>query len=188
MRLPVRSGLAALATVILATSGQAQSGMGSGMPDGVRNGMAPPDCTAAPELPPELAAWPDRTAQAAAADASDLPAARITIGKAVDAGLRPTPEVRYALRPEKPGGSVSFGGLYALTVEQAGHYRIALGSAAWIDLAQEGKALVSTAHGHGPDCTGIRKMVDFSLAPGRYLLQVSANAAPDMPLLVTRLP
>ncbi len=188
MRLPVRSGLAALASVILVTSGQAQSGTGSEMGSGMENGKASPACTATPELPPELAAWPDRTALAAAADASSLADARITIGKAVDARLRPTPEVRYALRPEKPGGSVSFGGLYALTVEQAGHYRIALGSAAWIDLVQEGKALVSTAHGHGPDCTGIRKMVDFSLAPGRYLLQVSANAAPDMPLLVTRLP
>ncbi len=65
---------------------------------------------------------------------------------------------------------------------------MALGSGAWIDILKGGKAVASTAHGHGPDCTGIRKMVDFPLTPGRYTLQIAANGEAALPLLVARLP
>ena len=109
-------------------------------------------------------------------------------GRAVTAALAPTPQVTYPLRPEKPGGAVSHGGLLALQIDAAGTYRIALGSPAWIDLVRDGQPVISTAHGHGPDCTGIRKMVDFPLQPGRYLLQVSASGAPAVEVLVVRLP
>ena len=43
--------------------------------------------------------------------------------------LLPTPEVRYPLRPEKPGGSVSYGGIVEIDVHEAGTYRLALDSA-----------------------------------------------------------
>jgi hypothetical protein len=46
----------------------------------------------------------------------------------------------------------------------------------------------STAHGHGPNCTGIRKMVDYRLTPGPYILQISANGQPQMTVLLARLP
>lgn len=148
-----------------------------------------PTCSSTPvSLPAELAAWPDRAAVKAGSDPAALEMAKIDLGHAIDAGLAPTPEVHYALRPEKPGGSVSFGGLYALNIERSGTYRVALGSAAWIDLVRDGKAISSSAHGHGPDCSGIRKMVDFALAPGTYVLQISANASSTMPLLVARVP
>lgn len=178
MHLAIRSGLAALAAITLATGAEAQGGRQA----------AEPSSVCRPDFPPELAAWPDRVASAAAADKAGLPGAQIVVGQAVDAQLRPTPEVRYVLRPEKPGGSVSFGGLYIFTVKQPGRYRIALGSAAWIDVVRDGQALVSMAHGRGPDCTRIRKVVDFSLVPGRYVLQISANGSATMPLLAARLP
>ncbi|XJJ62366.1 homogentisate 1,2-dioxygenase [Novosphingobium sp. BL-8H] len=148
---------------------------------------SPIACPATPVAPPaELAGWNARAALSAGADART--AARLELGKAVDGGLHPTPQVRFALRPEKPGGSVSFGGIYAFSVKDAGKYRVALGSAAWIDVVKDGAAVTSIAHGHGPDCSGIRKMVDFSLEPGEYLLQISANPEAKLPLLVTRLP
>lgn len=154
-----------------------------------REGQSEPTCSSASaSLPAELAAWTNCSAVKAGSDPAALDMARIDPGHAIDAGLAPTPEVHYAVRPEKPGGSVSFGGLYALKVEQPGTYRIALGSAAWIDLMRDGKAISSSAHGHGPDCSGIRKMVDFALAPGTYVLQISANASSTMPLLVARVP
>ena len=170
---------------------QEMSGMGAGMgtasPAIVPSPIACPATPAA--LPGELSGWNRRVPLAAAREAGA--ATRLTLGTAVDGTLSPTPEVHYALRPEKPGGSVSFGGIYAFTVPTAGHYRVALGSAAWIDVIEAGdttKGLTSTAHGHGPDCSGIRKMVDFALEPGDYLLQISANADAKLPLLVTRLP
>jgi hypothetical protein len=99
-----------------------------------------------------------------------------------------TPDVRYPLRPEKPGGSVSYGGLVQIDVREAGAYRVVLDSAAWIDLVRDEQAVKSTAHGHGPHCTGIRKMVDYPLTPGRYTLQISANGQPQMTVLVARVP
>ena len=189
--------LAAL-LMLTATSGAVardMAGMGTASPAIVPSPMACPATPAA--LPGELSGWNRRVPLTAALEAGARPGAeaRLTPGTAVDGTLGPTPEVRYALRPEKPGGSVSFGGIYAFTVPEAGHYRVALGSAAWIDVIEAGdagkgnaKGLTSIAHGHGPECSGIRKMVDFALEPGDYLLQIAANAEAKLPLLVTRLP
>lgn len=30
----------------------------------------------------------------------------------------------------------------------------------------------AAAHGHGPACSGIRKMVEYDVTPGRYLVQI----------------
>ena len=148
-----------------------------------------PACAAVPApLPTELASWPDRAPLDAARRADRIGEATLTVGKAVDAVLARTADVKYVLRPEKPGGSVSYGGLFAFTAEQTGTFRVALGSGAWIDVVKDGKAVESTAHGHGPDCTGVRKMVDFPLEPGSYILQIAANGQAQLPLLVTRLP
>ncbi|EIZ77599.1 hypothetical protein WSK_3835 [Novosphingobium sp. Rr 2-17] len=137
-------------------------------------------------LPPELGTWTAR--HPLTASASGMHAAPLEIGQAVDAQLQPTPNVRYIVRPEKPGGSVSYGGVMVFTVTRAGTYRVALGSGAWVDVLKDRKAIVSTGHGHGPDCSGIRKMVDFPLAPGRYTLQIAANGEAALPLMVARLP
>lgn len=146
-------------------------------------------CAATPAtLPPELAGWPSRRPITASSDASGLRAATLGIGSAADATLKSTGEIRYVMRPEKPGGSVSYGGLFAFTVEQAGTYRVALGSGAWVDVLKGRSAVTSTAHGHGPDCSGIRKMVDFPLTPGRYTLQIAANGEPAVSLMIARLP
>lgn len=102
--------------------------------------------------------------------------------------LLPTPKIAYPLRPEKPGGSVSFGGLASFTVAEEGMWRVALSSGAWIDVVKDGVAWPSVAHGRGPDCSGIRKMVDYRLAPGTYMLQVSANGTDASTLLVASLP
>ena len=57
---------------------------------------------------------------------------------------------------------------------------------AWVDVVRAGRALASSAHGHGPACTGIRKIVDFRLQPGRYVLQVSGGTSASVPVLIAR--
>jgi len=147
------------------------------------------DCAAqSAVLSPEFASWATRAPVTAAKDKAGLGKAMLVIGKAVDAALPPTSEVRYVLRPEKRGRSVSFGGIFAFDVKEAGTYRVALGSAAWIDLLEDGKSIASTGHGHGPDCSGIRKMVAFPLKPGRHVLQLSANPVATAAMMVMRLP
>lgn len=149
---------------------------------------AVPGCSSPVAATGELTPWNTPRQQQASVRPSQISGSAIAVGEAVRLSLLPTPQVRYPVRPEKPGGSVSFGGLLRLDVIEAGTYRVALASAAWIDLVRDGKALSSGAHGRGPECTGIRKMVDFQLTPGRYTLQIAANGEAETRVLVARLP
>lgn len=146
-------------------------------------------CTEVPTLPAELAGWGSAHGTVeAAGDAKTLKAAALPTGHRIEAALKPTSEVRYLARPEKPGGSVSYGGMFGFRADTDGTYRVALGSAAWIDVLNEKAAVVSTAHGHGPACSGIRKMVDFPLKAGSYTLQIAANGESAVQVMVARLP
>jgi hypothetical protein len=149
---------------------------------------AAPACTAPVAPTGELAPWTAPSQLQAARNEANASRARLPIGQAARLTLVQTPEVRYPLRPEKPGGSVSYGGLVQIDVREAGTYRLALDSAAWIDVVRDKQAVTSSAHGHGPHCTGIRKMVDFRLTPGSYILQIAANGQPQMTVLAARLP
>lgn len=149
-------------------------------------GAAPDACTAVAPPPAEMSGWASPRPLDAGRTAER--ATMLTPGVAISARLPSTRDVRYAVRPEKPGGSVSYGGVFAFTVATPGRYRVALGSGAWIDVLANGKPTTSVAHGHGPACTGIRKMVDFDLTAGRYVLQVAGNGTADLPLMVAKLP
>lgn len=178
-------GAAAAAMLSISTTAFAQSPAAPM----AKEAHAQPNCPADAEpIPPALAGWTGRAGMVAGTDADHLDAAQLALGKGVELALRPTPEVRYALRPENPGGSVSHGGMVALTIASAGAYRVAISSAAWLDVVRDGASLTSVGHGRGPACSGIRKMVDFALQPGRYVVQIAGNGQPAIGLLVTRLP
>lgn len=149
---------------------------------------APACATMDAKLPADLADWNGKATLASATGAADIAKALMTPGKGYQAALLQTPKISYPVQPEKPGGSVSHGGLFEFTVETAGAYTIALGTAAWIDVIENGKAVTPTTFGHGPECTSIRKMVIFPLQPGKHVLQVSANADPTLRIMVARKP
>ena len=149
---------------------------------------ADPVCTAPGELPAALAGWTSAQPLRAAAGLKTSRRAALTPGKAGVITLLPTPKVDYPVRPEKPGGTVSFGGVLRFTVAEEGVWRVALSSGAWVDVVKDGKASTSIAHGRGPACTGVRKMVDYRLAPGTYALQVAANGSDTVTLMVAPLP
>ena len=150
--------------------------------------QGPACATTDTSLPPALAAWPTKVEMSSAASVADLPKAVVVTGQAARVSLHGTRDVAYPVQPEKPGGSVAHGGLLAFSIDQPGAYRVALSSGAWIDVIKDGQSQISTAHGHGPACSTIRKMVDFTLQPGRYVLQISANADAEISVLVTRAP
>lgn len=144
-----------------------------------------PVCTGGPVAPPPAyVAWSTPGELNAAGAPADLSKAALVPGKAVTAHLLPSKEVTYVVTPERPGGSVSRGGMFEVKIDTAGVYRFASGTGAWVDVLKDGKVLQSTAHSPGPACSGIRKMVDFPLEPGRYVLQVSANPGDTIGLLV----
>lgn len=146
------------------------------------------DCATTPAaVLPELAGWSTRQPITAADDASGLPAAMLKIGSAAEAALKPRADIHYVATPEKPGDPASHGGLFTFMVEQAGTYRVALGAAAWVDVVKGAAALSSSAHGHGPACSGVRKMVDFALTPGSYILQIAGSSGSTLPIMIVRL-
>lgn len=154
-----------------------------------QEGAGQPACAATDtSLPPEMAGWKAKADLAAAAQAAELGKAELALGHATTVTLRHTPDVSYAAQPEKPGGAAGYGGMLALTVKDAGTYRIALSSGAWIDVLNGKTTVASTTHGHGPTCSTIRKIVDFPLEPGRYVIQLSANADPVIAVMAWRQP
>ena len=72
-------------------------------------------------------------------------------------------------------------------IARAGSYGIALDQPGWIDVlpgAEGGAALKSVAHGHGPECSTIRKIVRFQLAPGTYRAFASGLAQSKVKLML----
>ncbi len=92
--------------------------------------------------------------------------------------LAPVGSVKLAATPVKPPVTGMYAGTVAFDVARAGRARIALDQGAWIDVVKDGAIVKSTTHGHGPKCSGIRKIVDFDLTPGRYVVQI-VNAPKD---------
>ena len=133
----------------------------------------------------ELAPWTTPTRITAAASDANLPQARLRVGQAAVVALHPAEAVRYPATPGKAGVQ---GGLVEVTIAQAGTYRVALGAPGWVDVLAEGKPVQSIAHGHGQPCSGIRKIVDFPLRPGRHIVVLSAGAVEPMQMLVVRRP
>jgi len=146
-------------------------------------------CVTPAPLPSALAGWNNSGMAVAAGNAAALAGiAPLAIGKGVDARLLPAGKVQFLASPADAGDSPSFGGMMPLHIATAGTYRIGLGAGAWIDVLAKGKALESVAHGHGPQCSGIRKVVDFRLQPGDYVIQLSAAEGAQLRLIVARLP
>lgn len=145
-------------------------------------------CTAVDDtaLPPEFAGWNKVPTPVAAAASADAKAPALEIGTPAAITLLPDGAVRFATPPEqvrsRPGGH---SGIVSVRIPAAGKWRVSAGSPVWIDLAGPGGRAVSTAHGHGPACSSIRKFVDFDLQPGDYVLQLSGNPGADLRLLLS---
>lgn len=143
---------------------------------------ARPAPTCAP--PPELAAWTAQRPLAAGKGAGD--AAPLAVGAAAQVRLLPAARVVFPVAPAKPGVS-GRAGVLVFEVVRPGRYRIALGSAAWIEVVRNGRAVASAAHAHGAACAGIRKLVDFDLRPGRHFLEIAGAPDASAGVLVARI-
>ena len=137
---------------------------------------AEPVCIRRADPPAGLEAW----AKPAAAPAALKP------GTAYQLALKDAAIVRMAVAPTRPAAAGTFIAAPSLEVKTAGTYRVALSAPAWLDLFRDGKPLESVAHTHGPACSGIRKIVDFDLKPGRYTLMVSGAKEPGATVLVVK--
>ena len=156
----------------------------AGAPQAAEPAADPKCATVRPAFPAGFGGWSTRAPLAAGASPRTAPV--LAVGRAADLTLHPLADVTPVApwgKPPAPGGQA---GLAMFQVARGGTYRVALGSAAWVDVVRAGRALASSAHGHGPACTGIRKIVDFRLQPGRYVLQVSGGTSASVPVLIAR--
>lgn len=147
-----------------------------------------PNCevTSDASMPAALAGWLTRSPLAAAASDETAGQAVLPIGKGVDAQLKRNGEVTFPVLPGRPGGTVSYGGLYELRITEPGDYQVSLGTGAWIEVVRDGAPVASTSHAPGPPCSSLRKTVVFPLSPGRYLLEITGNGEPVLAVMVTR--
>lgn len=134
-----------------------------------RPSVAPePVCVRAGDLPRAFAGW------------NTAASTTLSVGKPFVLRAMPPGKIRWGVPARKPGN----GAVASFTIATAGAYRIGLSNGAWIDVVLGGKALRSTAHGHGPLCTGLRKVVDFTLTRGTYALQLSAMPEAETRVMV----
>lgn len=133
-------------------------------------------------LPRGFDNWSNRQPLGAGAAPRNAPV--LAIGRGADLSLHPLAHVQPVAPWGKPPVADTSAGLAMFQLVRPGTYRIALGTPAWIDVVRAGQALPSLAHGHGPACSGIRKIVDFRLQPGRYVIQLSGGGAAVAPILI----
>lgn len=149
---------------------------------------SPQPCVKPAAPPAGMEGW-SRTVQIASVPrARDTTKALIPVGWRALTTLLPVGQVNYAVPPAKAPQAGTNGGLLGFVIAKQGRYRVALGTGAWVDVVRDGKSLSSVAHNHGPACSGIRKMVDFDLAPGRYLLQIAGSDALATGVMVSPTP
>ena len=173
----------AFASLLLAAPLAAQTDAESQSPAHTNDPATDPACAnVRVAFPPELAGWSQQTPVSAGVKPGE--GATIAVGQGALVSLHPGRHLALSPAPKNPAGA---GGTLAFEVATPGTYRIALSGKAWIDVLHAGKSLASVAHAHGPKCTGVRKMVDFKLAPGNYTLQLSGADADSITLLVARL-
>jgi hypothetical protein len=121
-------------------------------------------------------------------DPASAPA--IVAGRLYALKLLPQTAVVFAVQPgQKKPLDGQYAGLAALTLADAGDYRVSVDAPAWLDVAMNGTlAAVEDFQGqHG--CEAPRKVVQFDLAHTQKLvLQVSGNAKDTIRLTVTKAP
>lgn len=131
-------------------------------------------CPAAPVLTPELADWArDASSKTIYAYGDDLGADWSPLGAArTELPLHKFESLRYGIASDRKPDVYKFGGMIPIDVKKPGRLVVALDAGAWIDLVRAGVVVKSVTHGHGPACSGIRKMVEYDVTQGRYLLQI----------------
>lgn len=132
------------------------------------------ECVTPAPLAEPWTSWAQSGQARAGAQAHGAPA--LILGKPVVAALTPAAQVQFAVPPSK-GAKEGHGGLFTLSLKQAARVGIALDGPAWVDVVTGAEAVASVEHGHGPACSGIRKIVWFDLPAGRRLVQIAGSKA-----------
>jgi hypothetical protein len=142
-----------------------------------------------PETPVVAAPWSGWARPGKVVAGSDAGAAPALVpGKALGAALHPAAHVAFAAAPARPPADGSHAGLFRLTLDAPARIGVALSAGAWVDVVTDKALVASAGHGHGPACSGIRKIVWFPLAAGTHIVQIANAAAAEIEIMAVSEP
>ena len=134
-------------------------------------------CRQAPPPAEPWTSWTQSGVAIAGGEAATAP--RLILGKPVVATLRPQAQVQFTAKPPRAqrGGQ---GGLFTLALKDPARVGIGLSGPAWVDIVTGNAVATAVDHGHGPDCSGIAKIVWFDLPPGLHVVALSGAAGREI--------
>ncbi len=151
--------------------------------------MATPACKDVSDsnLPTDLAAWARDAEPVAAAASGSGPLA--PAGKALAVRLQPAADVTFQVPPGQVRTPESpHAGILWIAVPTNGVWRLSASTGLWVDVIGPSGAVQSTAFGALAPCTSIRKVVEFPLAAGTYMVQLSGNPGADTRVMLSLKP
>ena len=93
----------------------------------------------------------------------------------------PTPSERMPKSPD------TFAGFFQSPApKQPGSYKITLSAEGWIDVAQGGQAVKSTAFSGALGCEGIRESVKFDLAAAPFIVELSGVKTDEIKIVISK--
>lgn len=140
-------------------------------------------------LPDDLAGWAAEPVSAVAANSAAMQAPLLEPSQRASVTLHPAASVALALAPEQVRTpDDAHAGLLTFRVEADGVWRVSASKGVWIDVLADGERINSTAFGQLAPCTSIRKVVEFPLTAGDYLLQLSGNPGATIDVMISPKP
>ena len=102
--------------------------------------------------------------------------------------LVPFADAKLPAPPERaPKSPDTFAGFFqAPAPKQPGGYKITLSAEGWIDVAQAGNTVKSTAFSGALGCEGIRKSVKFDLAAAPFTVELSGIKADSIKIVISK--
>ena len=152
---------------------------------------APDACVAVSDsnLPSAFAAWAKAPVAADAGAAPDGPRPELVPDQPLALRLKPAAAVTFSQAPgQVRKADTAHGGLVSVRVPAEGTWRIAASGPVWIDVIGPAGPVAASGHGRMAPCTSIRKVVEFPLPAGLWLVQVNGNPGPELRLMLSRAP
>lgn len=126
-------------------------------------------------------------AKAAAAASAPAAAASLDLNTLYAVKLAPADALSYEVPPgKKMLTDGTFGGTVAFTVTSPGAYRVALDGPFWVDVVADHQLTATKDFGGPQQCPGgPRKLVEYQLKAGKYLLQISGASVDQVKVTIT---
>jgi len=103
----------------------------------------------------------------------------IGIGESATVRLSPQRDLAFPVRPPLAHAPANHGAILSFDVDAPGRYHVVTGAPGWIDVIRDGKAVA--AAGERPVAG---KALDYDLAAGHYMLQLSGMADGEVEVMI----